>query len=419
MKFKLKTLTYKTYLLGGITIAAAFFFIWFVSNSFVIVNVNPTNAIVTIDNNPLKINRFGAGRKTMKAGKYLVCVEADGYMGYAKQESFKRGFVTKINVSLKELPAPSKIADGKLIEKQDDSNFLFLNSEGNQIFKSTVTRSASEKEMAIETKAVTSNQLSGIKEIIWSPNKQLALFRKDDGIYLFDFQKYDFINQKESLWGKDIGSIAWSPDNSKIAYHYNLPGGEKTLIFADIANTEQNRILNLSEMGINDPILRWSNSSQWLLIIPRNKDYNTNKIYLFNTYNKTIKEITDTGNQADAIFSIGDDQLLYATYSKDLVNPISLVISKMNIDGENQEPFEIRTVLSKTAWRNQKDLIAVVYDVNEKKRKIINFDTENKQSFAIQPKNADIKSVESLISLGDGKIIIYQNNDGLYGLRID
>ena len=418
MHLKLKILKFKTYILAGITIAVIALFIWIIGNSFVVVNIKPAGAMVTIDNVLLKTNRFGTGRKTMKAGTYLVKVEADGYMGFGELKTFRRGLVTKINVDLKELPEPSKIGNGNLIEKQDDNNFLYLDSSGSKIYKSTVAIK-DEKEIVIETRVVTNSHLSGIKEIVWSPNKQLALFRKDDGIFLFDFQKYDFVSQKESFWGKDISGMAWSPDNSKIAYYYNPPGGEKTLIFSDIANTIQNRILNLAELGINDPVLKWSNNSQWLLIIPRNKDYNTNKIYLFNTYNKTIKEITEIGNQVDAVFSLDDKEILYATYSKDTVNPISLLISKMDMSGENQESLEIRSILSKTAWRNEKNLVAVVYDQNEGQRKIINFNIEDKQSFAIQPKNADIKSVESLISLNEGRIIVYQNDQGLYALRVD
>ena len=102
MHLKLKILKFKTYILAGITIAVIALFIWIIGNSFVVVNIKPAGAMVTIDNVLLKTNRFGTGRKTMKAGTYLVKVEADGYMGFGELKTFRRGLVTKINVDLKE-----------------------------------------------------------------------------------------------------------------------------------------------------------------------------------------------------------------------------------------------------------------------------------------------------------------------------
>lgn len=366
-----------------------------------------------IDGSQVRLTKSGVGRRIISPGKHEISIEASGYLGTTQTYTLKRGIINKINISLRALSAPTKISDGKLLAKGDDSTFYFLGEGGARIFKSSI-KPNTDGTMKIETIAITDARLSGVREIIWSPDRQLALFRKDDGIYLFDFYRYDFQHQTETLWGRDIGSIAWAPDNSKIAY-YNAP--DQTLIFSNITNTAQTRILNLAETGMLDPILRWSPDSSTLLIIPRNKDYSTNKVFALNISNLSIKSLTE-GNQIDALFTPVGKNILYGTYVKDVANPINTLISVMNADGQNQTSSSLRAYLSRANWRDDDNLLAISYDVASGKERIVNFSVKANQSTVIIPRDYN-GGYDSVAAVSGGNIVIFQSDDAVYAFSIN
>lgn len=398
MKHKVNYLLIKTLIAVGILVAALILFLLYISRAYTQINVTPRNAQVFIDGKLLKVNSKGVYKKALSPGKHDVLVSLDKYVGEAQPYTFKRGIKRKISFNLKEMPKPELIEKkGKFLYVNED-NFYYLNGNANTLFKGTYNKEKSK----LEILPITNPTLANIKDITLSPNEELALLRKSNNdLNLFDFKKYDFINQTEILWGQNIGSVAWSPDNSKIAYFYGT-NEEKTLMFSNIANTERQRILNFENFEISNPTFHWSPNSQWLAIIPKNKDKETNKIYLFNTFNRMLNELTTGGNFSDAAF-LSDSKLI----------GIKNDGTSIFIDKENKIERELDFKTASENIQLSKDFSYVLNSKNS----LFRIDNAAEKNGLVIGKLAD-KNVELSAVLNEGKIIIYQTTDGIFSLNI-
>ena len=400
------------YLISGIILMALVFRIWLFSNAFLSIRVSPRDAIVTVDGEEILVNEFGIGKKRSSLGSHLITVEADGYVSFIKTIKFKRGITTGVKASLLEIPEPSLISEGgKFITKGNDSNeFFYLGNNDSTIYRAKIEVN-DEKEIIANSYAVTKPELYDIEDIIWSPKKDLALFRKSDGVYMFDFHKYDFVNQTETLFGNDIGSIAWSPDNSKIAYSYEPGDGERSIIFSGLDNTNMQRIVNLTDYGITNPILRWSPDSEWLLVIPQNDERSSNKIYLLNTYSREFKVITEDGNKLDAMFTPDNNQILFSSYNRGYIP----VIGIMNRDGTNDFIYDLNAEIKNIYFLGNPNEIMVA-STDEYGSSIFKFDLalNRKKDFAVNFLS-DL-GLSAVTTNRDDKAIIYNSDEGIFGM---
>lgn len=406
-----------------VIIACAWVLWWFLNHSFLTIKPSLREAIVTVDNMPVWISPFYIGKMTITPGLHTVRVEADGYVSYVQQVDFGRAKSKTISVDLKQVPAPSLIAkNSQFLSKDKDFNTInYLDTGAQMLFKATLSLDEAGNIQTKNLLRLTDPRIKDIDKIVWSPDRQLALFKKKDGIYLFDFKKYDFLHQTETLWGTDIGDAAWAPDNSKIAYYYAPKEGERSLMFANIANTDKERVANLKDLNIVNPVLRWSPDSEWLLVIPRNSpDYNNDKIYAFNAYSRSFKQLTETGNQLDAIFSPDSNKIIYASYSQSSTNPIHSVLSVMDKDGSNQQSLNIRADISKVAWTNDsKTVFIAYYDEDKQRQSIYNFDISTRQKGSFAANALTGGNIDSILVSDDSKMVIYGSDNNIYALKAE
>lgn len=417
MKNHIKKLNQIKYILLLIVLAAVLGLIWFLNQSFVTITIAPAEAKLTVDNAPLLVSRKGVGKTNLSPGTHTIKVEAENYLTLSEEITFKRGQKISLHYSLKEKPEITTIEAGaRMIASGKEADEIFyLNSAGTTLFRAKLSVSEDNKITALST-PITSARLSGINQIVWSPNKELAIFKKTDGAYLFDFKKYDFVNQTENLWSKDSGDIAWAPDGSKIAYFY-APGGEKSLMIANADNSQKTRIANLADYNIDNPFLAWSPDSQYLIIVPRNRDYGTNKIYTYDTYSGSLKELTDVGNQIQAKFSPDSSKLIYSTYSKGTGDTDPYVISLINKDSTEQKSLEIRTNTDNVVWVDNNTLLASQYSRSENSVTFYIKDlTKINEQETVQSQKTKI--VNRLLLARDNTIAIYENADGVFGFKL-
>ncbi|MEI6498932.1 MAG: hypothetical protein WCO23_03140 [bacterium] len=391
--------------------------VWFFSQSFLTIDISPRSAKVTVDNAPLVVKTSGIAKKTFKPGKHTIRAEADGYIGYQADIVLTRGRLKTISITLTK--APEALSGGGLITTGNAlSESYYLGDNGTAIYRAILGINNGDVSLT-ENRQITPQRLSDVKELIWSPDKDLALIRKSDKIDIFDFKKYNFISQTELFWGKDIGSIAWAPDNSEIAYYYAPAGGEKSLMLTNQTNTATERVFNFADSGIDKPVLKWSSDSHWLLIIPKNRDISTNKLYLFDAFTRTMKQITETGNQVDAIFSTDAKQIIYATYSIDPNETMPYAISLMSVDGSNQRSLDVRADLRKFAWfKDGKNALMVSYNETAGKDYIFKFNTETKEK-SVAVNNIENGKIDSLALIDDDQIMMYSSAGEIYGLSTE
>ena len=417
MNHHLHKLNQMKYTLLLVVVAAVLGLIWFLNQSFVTITISPTAAKLSIDNAPLLVSRKGVGKTTLMPGLHTVKLEADNYLTFSQEVNFKRGQKINLKYTLKAKPEITSIEAGArfIAPGKEAGDIFYLNGAGTTLYRAKLTLGTDNK-VTSAVDPITSGRLSGINQIIWSPSKDLAIFKKNDGAYLFDFQKYDFVHQTENLWSKDIGDIAWAPDNSKIAYFSN-PNGEKSLIFANTTNTEKTRIANLADLNIDNPFLAWSPDSQYLIVIPRNKNYDENKIYLYDTYSGSLNSVNDIGDQMSAKFSPDSSKILYSSYSKGSGDTDPYIISVMNKDGSEQKNLDIRTSTDNIVWIDNNTILAAEYS---RSGESATFSTKNLTSKTGQEtvQSLEAKIVNSVLLLSDNSIAIYENGDGVFGFGL-
>lgn len=412
-----------TYVIFSFFLVLILVLFWFFSRAYLSVEITPKDAVVTVDNSPVKLNRFGRGKIASTPGDHIVKVEAEGYIGVLREIGFKRGFTTKFSFSLSEMPVQELVEEGgKFLDKGKEANeFVYLGQNGTTLMKASVSPK-DKKEVVISKQALTDKRTFDFEQIVWSPNKDLALLKSGTTIQLFDFQKYDFVNQTQNIWGENIGDLSWAPDNSKIAYFYAPPTGERSIVFSNLDNSVMTRVLNLNEIDYNiqNPLLRWSPDSRWLLLIPRGKPYSDNKIFIFDSYTNSLKALTENGDQIEAKFSPDSKKIIYSTYSQDINSSVPYIVSVMNLDGSNQYSLDLRVDLSRVIWKNDSRNL-LVSEVNQETGLgyVSVFDTkliQKNSSFLVLP---DQKEAILLQISNDDIMFTYQTKDGIYASRLE
>ena len=363
----------------------------------------PRDAYVTIDGKAFDKNAKGVYRTITTPGEHTVEITQADSVGIAKTFKFRRGLKTNIKTTLSSLPKVESLeTGGSFFYSDSNDDFYYLNGS-----KDTIMHGKYENGQ-LKTSAVTSKSLSNIDEIVWSPNKDLALLRKSDGkINMFDFKKYDFVNQTETFWGQNYGAIAWSPDNTEIAYTI-ANSDENSLFFSNIANTESTRILNLNDYNITNPLLRWSPDSSQLLIVSRATDVKNNKIYLLNVFNRTLSALAEADSYTNAIFSIDSKYVL--------TNKKSGETQRFSIENNKEQTMMKENLYLGNAFQ-AKDHPNIIY-TGDVEGSIFGYDMiKNLRSGFILNKISD-KKISVIKLMNGGKTLIYQNPDGIYKVEL-
>jgi len=397
--------------------------IWLLSRTLTSGTIQPSEARLYLDNNPITIGVDGKFKKFVPSGTHTFKLEAENYISYSKTVYLPKAGGYKLEITLQKKPNAIVLLDGDkavtnidLIKYDNTSNSLYYFAESKTKLYQTKLESDGNGTIVAKQNHLVATGLSGINETIWSPKVDSILFKKNDGYYFFDLQKINLVDQKETKFGDNIGDLAWSPDDSKIAYYYT-GNGEQSLIFADKRNQNVERVLNLRENGINNPYLSWSPNSEWLIIIPRNSDLATNKIYLFNAYTRQLSVINNSGNNIEAKFSEDGGKILYSTFSKSPSSAISSVISIMNSDGNEQRSTDIRAILEQAQWLGGDNLLAAYFNQDSATEEIGMFSISSKMvngsTFAL-PRKVYLAQILNT----KNSITVFTVNNTLYGMNL-
>lgn len=413
MNVELKRIRKTVYIVTALLLAAVVILFWLLTRSFVTITLSPRTATFWLDNTEIK-PVAGEVKINTSVGNHMIRVESDGYTGQNIQLSFGRGFNKKVDINLAQTPRPVTINNNStLLTKGTNFNDGYYLAN-NTIYKLKVGLDEQNVVTVLENRPVSQAKVSDTQEIIWSPSKDLAILRHSSRITLFDFMKYDFINQTESPWGgSDIGSIAWAPDNSRIAYSYAPTSGERSLIFANITNTQIERVLNFTEAGIENPTLRWSPDSEWLLIIPHSKDQTKNKIYLFNAYTRKLKTAVEEGGQVDASFSPDNNKIVYATKSSGNLSDLYL----MDKNGDNKKKLNVEADPETISWTNDSKNI-IIANTDQSSSVIYEYNIDLLAPLGFEITGLDAK-IGTIMITDDSKLLLYESNNNVYAIKVN
>ncbi|MCX6812389.1 MAG: hypothetical protein NTW79_02095 [Candidatus Berkelbacteria bacterium] len=335
MQTKKSTISYLSQvalIVGGVLVVALILLFTVFSKTKIYLTVDPANAVVTLDNKPLIITD-GKVNASAKIGQHILKVEADDYIGFKEQISLGRGRNFSKTISLVGAPKPTVIADGAKFITLSGNQIFYQNQSDKIIYRSNFGLDSSGG-ITINSTTPISVPIAGTPDLIWSPTRDLLVLKRGTTATLFDFKKYDFLNQKETPLSSDVGDVVFAPDNSRIAYVYQPAGGERSIIFTDLGGGNVFRAANLKSLNIFDPQISFSPDSQWLSIVPRNQSFGENKIYLMNVYTKEVRLIDSDGDQKSAKFSPDSQKIIFSTF---VAGQKNFDLSVINLDGTNKK----------------------------------------------------------------------------------
>ena len=296
----------------------------------------PKDAQISIDGHK------AIGKIRTTPGVHKIKISASGYIDWEKSIKMSLGSRQTVSPALKKLPVAKTLVAFEsqflVSGRPGMDDLIYLSNSGKTIF---ATFPNLEKDGKALVTNLTADVFSGVKNLIYSSDRQLAIYQTSQGTTLFDFHRYDLVSQTSSFWNNLIGDIVFSPDSSQVLYYYADPQtGEKSLIKATNGNQNMERVADLREQNLQNPQLVWSADGKKALIVEKD-------VYIFDIYTKTLSKITDLGNISEATFTPDSQKILYFSRSPDPTASIDTILAIMEQDGKNKKDFAVRTSLEK------------------------------------------------------------------------
>jgi len=288
--------------------------------------------------------------------------------------------------------------------------------------------------------AISPDTFVGIKDVIWHKSKELAIIKVDNsasGIgssvfgkakitpnitstWLYDFKRYDLLNQTAILWSEYIGDIAFSPDGEKVAYYYAAPTGEKSLVIADKNNQNQERVLDLRDKAIDNPKIAWSGDGAYISLVPQSSDYTKNYLYLYNVSSKKLEQITQTGDKKGATFSPDGKNIVVSKFAKSIDSTFLVTLLYMPVGGPSEgTDLEIETGLDQFTWST--DSSSIIYasaDTSGEGDKIQKINATNKEKTEYSYTADESLQPDNLVLSDDGSILYFLSNGRPFSLKL-
>ncbi len=384
-------------IIGIIIVAAAVYFVFFYKATLDI-NLEPPTAQVEIAGH----TNTGSTQQKLMPGEYKLKISQLGYVTYEKMIKLGASEKKDLNIQLKIQPEPKKVTNfpAKFSTLAEDGNgLIYISNEGRIGY---IVYHINTDDIS-EPSAITPEVFGDVENMIWNPSKRLSILKKKNkhtGIY--DFGRYDLLNQEEQDWGEGIGGIAYNGDGEKVVYYYTPDTGEKTLIRAKKDNSNIERLIDLREYNLIDPIVKWSKNDKNVLLI-------TNQIYVFDMYYKTIKKLENIDSVTNADFTPDSNQIIFEQKGQ---------LKLCDLNGENQKELSINTQLTKTTWIDNNTLFYAQRMENQATDSFFQIDINNidKKEFDYN-KSHIINAFNPIISL-DLTRVFFENNGYMYLLDL-
>jgi hypothetical protein len=192
-----------------------------------------------------------------------------------------------------------------------------------------------------QTYPISERSVRSIQDIQWPRRADVALIRRDDGVYLFEVPLFDFRTQRlDKVAGNEFLSPVWDPKSERVASALFLPTGERSLVTSDKRFTTLSRKAELT--GFTNPKLVWSPDSRFIAVINRSSQQDQNHAWIYNLATGDFDRITANGSVVDVSFSPDESHLLIERANQQLsVRPLG---------DQNEFPVSISGTVATAAW---------------------------------------------------------------------
>jgi WD40 repeat protein len=190
---------------------------------------------------------------------------------------------------------------------------------------------------------LSSNILTDIVKIIWSPNKNkvIGVFESNQTIKKY---LYNFSDQRAILLNSNIRDVAWAPDREKIAYQYYDPQTEENSL--NIAEPDGSQWQTIIKTRMKNLIVEWPDASK-LAVRTRPSGLTQSVAYSVNLADKKMEKIFNETYGLTLLWSpLGDKVLFSETNSQGKKLKLKIADNKGKIIGETK----LATLPEKCVW---------------------------------------------------------------------
>lgn len=401
-------------LISGVIFAGALALYAFILKSpTVIVQSSPASATVSIDKTTSESHRIN-----LKPGSYSLSVSFTGYVTYEGSFTVKRGQKLVLPILLKPIPTATLLTTNlnSLPQFFDASHDVyFLGNSGKTLYRTRNLVGVA----GVKVEAMTTDTLAGTEKVVVRPDGEVALLKNADGIFLYDFKRYDFLNQSKTLWGTSIDDFAWSPNNLQVAYTYYGANGEQSLVLSDILNKNQRKEIDLTKDKIDHPTVAWSADSQNILLIANSAQKKTNYIYTYDLFIKKLTQLSEVGEVEGAKWSPDAKYIAYVAPGRDSSGNTTNLAWIAKSDGSGVTPLNVAVPsISKLSWDNASASIIIASpDTSNGGEKLLNVDLQGNVT-PYQYKTTANFAPDNLMSIPSDDRLLFTNNGQLMSLGL-
>lgn len=378
-------------LLIGIGIGLYF---WYKNTSLIVITT-PQNSQILVDNIQFQNNTL----TKLAPGDYTIKVSLEDYIPYSKSAKVSFGANISQSVTLRKLPVPEKALSDTAkfaVLSEDLRSMYLLSSDGKAI---NFIENILNKNLISEP--ISPSFFTNVLDIVWAPNRELAVVKEKDQTLLYDFKRYDLLHQEYTEFQKGVGNIAWSPDSKNMIYYYAPETKETTLIKSNEANTDQQIIYNFKDTNIRNPKLSWSPDGLDILLVDKGQ------IHILNLYSKNLSLILPEQNILEAEFT-PDNNILFITKEN------AFIVDK---SGQNLKKLSFSTSLDKINFIDSENLILVEKTNGIEKFYKYNTLSDDKIEFVYNTKYK-LNPTNPILTTNE-ELIYFESNGFLYRMTPD
>lgn len=359
----------------------------------------PGDAQVTLDGQAI-----AAGTPIrLAAGDYTVRVTRDGYLTTITQISLGISQILDLAVELRQIPQTLSLTGSVnfpvLLTNED--RVLYLGKNNAQFFAVGTTLDSSGK---AQVTPITPERFSGIDRIAWSPQRDLAVIQASGSTKLFDFQRYDFLNQEERDLDSNLRSVTWHPTSPTIIGYRSTADGERSLISQHIQTGKVERLIDLRAEGFTNPQLVWSPDGRTVAIVE-------DRIFLFTVSTRTLRALTNPMGASAASWNPQSTQLLIEANNE---------LHVLNAtDGSVVISDSIRTNLRKAAWSADGSSILIASSTDQQQDTFSRIDVATGERSDYRYLSNNPINAENLMPNSDLSGVWFTSEGTLYSLVLE
>lgn len=190
---------------------------------------------------------------------------------------------------------------------------------------------------------LSSNILTNIVKILWSPNKNKTIGVFESGQTIKKYL-YNFSDQRAVLLNPNIRDVVWAPDQEKIAYQYYDSQTEENSL--NIAEPDGSQWQTILKTRMKNLLVEWPDASR-LAARTRPSGLAQSVVYVVNLSDKKMEKIFNETYGLTLLWSpLGDKVLFSETNSQGKNLKLKIADNKGNIIGETK----LATLPEKCVW---------------------------------------------------------------------